>query len=343
MVKIHIIGAGLSGLAAAYFCKKNLPFSVYLYDKGDKKGASFIGAGLVHPFAGPKGLLSQQGFEAFEIAASLIKISKGALIKEASEQGTVCNDIVFSHHLHRVATNGFQRTMFSRWHKRMPHFVRKLDKSVLEQHSYLIPSYPVYEIKCGLSVNMPLYLKGLKIAFENEGGKYVEQWVGGTTCFSKEDIIIYAVGRHLKSFSALNSLDVYFSKGHVLIADTPSAFKNMKPVLGKGYLSMGSSQSIVLGTTYEKTFTTDDPDKDFAIGHILSQMKRFVHLEEALTIREVKAGIRVVNNQYYFPIAKKMANREYVITAMGSRGLLYHAMLGRYIAQLIGSDKDVML
>ena len=331
MAKIHIIGAGLSGLSAAYYCQKELGLPVLLYDKGDKKGASFVGSGLVHPFAGPKGLLSEKGFEAMDASRSLIDIAQQALASHS---------IVLANSLYRVAMNGFQKSMFGRWSRRMPDLVRKLTEDEILAHGSLQEGLPIYEIKCGLSINMPRYLEGLAKAFESAGGTFVKEWIDKEE-FPSEDIVVYATGHHLHHFPQLNSLDTYLSKGQLLVIDKPAGLNIDIPILGKGYVSRGEGDSIVIGATYETPFTTEAIDKAFAISDIMPKIEKFVKLSESIRVRDVRSGIRVINKDYYFPIAKKLSKREYVIGAMGSRGLLYHAMLGKQIADLIASDKGI--
>ena len=54
-----------------------------------------------------------------------------------------------------------------------------------------------------------------------------------------------------------------------------------------------------------------------------------------LTIEGCKAGIRVCRRGDYLPYIEKISKRVYAITAMGSRGLLYHAYYGKQLAEEI--------
>ncbi|MBL4773834.1 MAG: hypothetical protein JKX98_09650, partial [Alcanivoracaceae bacterium] len=127
----------------------------------------------------------------------------------------------------------------------------------------------------------------------------------------------------------------------LLIADMPPAFEKSLPILGKGYLSRGVDDSLVVGTTYENDFSSDEPCEEVAKDKILSKIEQFIELEEPLVIRQVRSAVRCVHNSHYFPIAKKISKREYVIGAMGSRGLLYHGLLGKQIADLIQAEENV--
>ena len=48
-----------------------------------------------------------------------------------------------------------------------------------------------------------------------------------------------------------------------------------------------------------------------------------------------KAALRVIAKGHYFPIASRLKQGLWVLTAMGSRGLLYHGLLGKALAEAI--------
>jgi glycine/D-amino acid oxidase-like deaminating enzyme len=54
-----------------------------------------------------------------------------------------------------------------------------------------------------------------------------------------------------------------------------------------------------------------------------------------MDIEECKAGIRVVNSKHYLPIVGKLSEGLWVMTAMGSRGLLYHAYAAEELSKAI--------
>ncbi|MFS8563307.1 MAG: hypothetical protein LVR00_02840 [Rhabdochlamydiaceae bacterium] len=56
-------------------------------------------------------------------------------------------------------------------------------------------------------------------------------------------------------------------------------------------------------------------------------------LKPSLPVRGVKAGMRVTNPAHYFPIIEKIDERTWVVTALGSRGLLYHAYLAEQLTK----------
>lgn len=328
MAEICVVGGGLAGLAVAYFLQETGAHQVTVYDGGDNKGASYIAAGLMHPFIGSKGLLSEQGLEGMQASRELLEVADKALGGES----------VFKEGLYRVAMNGFQKTMFSRWSRKLPDLVRQLSEEEVECHPHILGGGPVYEIKCGVSVTMPRYLVGLRRAFEALGGSYIKGWVSQSD-IKQRGQVIYAVGRHLDKFSVLGDLNIHMFKGQLLLADKPCDTSLEKAIIGRGYVSESAGQ-IVIGSTYEKGKCDELIDQDFAIADIMPKLATFASLKHPLNICGVRAGVRVVNKDHYFPIAKRVSNREYVITGMGSRGLLYHALIGKQVVDLIAHEKQ---
>lgn len=59
-----------------------------------------------------------------------------------------------------------------------------------------------------------------------------------------------------------------------------------------------------------------------------------------LEVIDCKAALRVVPKGHYFPIAGRVKDNLWVLTGMGSRGLLYHAYLGKFLAEAILTGDD---
>ena len=64
-----------------------------------------------------------------------------------------------------------------------------------------------------------------------------------------------------------------------------------------------------------------------------TSLETAIHLlRPHLPVLGAKAGVRVTNPAHYFPIVEKLDERSWVVTALGSRGLLYHAYLAEQLA-----------
>lgn len=89
------------------------------------------------------------------------------------------------------------------------------------------------------------------------------------------------------------------------------------------------------GATYERTYETEDLDLEVAKEVLLPRLVNFGMQDADVTIEGCKAGIRVCRRGGYLPCIEKISERIYAITAMGSRGLLYHAYFGKQLAEEI--------
>ena len=76
-------------------------------------------------------------------------------------------------------------------------------------------------------------------------------------------------------------------------------------------------------------------------GRIVNKIKReqsyLIKVEDPFMLNQVRpslsrAGIRVTNPAHYFPILEQIDPKTWVVTALGSRGLLYHAYLGKKLS-----------
>lgn len=79
-----IVGAGLAGLAAGYYLKKQGHELTFFDRIGIGGGASGIAAGLFHPYPGKKGLLSKYAEEAYPHTIELLDAAEKALGKKVA-------------------------------------------------------------------------------------------------------------------------------------------------------------------------------------------------------------------------------------------------------------------
>ena len=68
---------------------------------------------------------------------------------------------------------------------------------------------------------------------------------------------------------------------------------------------------------------------------ILNQMCQFFPVCRSFEIKDYLSGMRVVNGVGSYPRMKKLSETLYVITEMGARGPLYHALFGKLLAEEI--------
>ena len=299
--KIAIIGGGLAGLGVAYPLLL-LGANVTLFEKEQVgAGASGVGSGLLHPFVGEKALCNERGVEGVAATKELLEI----VSEELSQK-------VF-------ADNGILRFVVKE--SQQKHFAERAKEFDLEltDEGLFIPD--------GITVFMPLYLRGLLQKCMKLGLQFEKSHVEELSGF---DHVIIAAGSGIFSFGL--DLDVKPVKGQAL--KCRGSFE--RSMIGKGHLAITEEQKVVhLGSTYEHHFANDLPDLEFARENIMRQVESFLPDARSMEILECMAGVRVCRKQGYFPIAKKLNERLSVFTGLGSRGLLYHALLGKELANRV--------
>jgi glycine/D-amino acid oxidase-like deaminating enzyme len=113
-------------------------------------------------------------------------------------------------------------------------------------------------------------------------------------------------------------LKINFVKGQVLTCVLEKPLE--RSISAKRYIALTPDERVChLGATYERDFTDDKPCKEIAIDLLKPETE----------VLDCRAGIRVTNPAHYFPILERIDPKTWVVTALGSRGLLYHAYLGK--------------
>lgn len=175
-------------------------------------------------------------------------------------------------------------------------------------------------IQSGITVFPDLYLQGLWKACQKRGVEFAVQKITAPEELSDFDQIVIAAGAGVKNFPICQSLKINFVKGQVLTCTLDQPLE--RSISAKRYQALTpSSDTYHLGATYEREFKDDQPCKETAIAL----------LQPATTVLDCRAGIRVTNPAHYFPILQQLDPKTWVITALGSRGLLYHAYLGKQL------------
>jgi glycine/D-amino acid oxidase-like deaminating enzyme len=133
----------------------------------------------------------------------------------------------------------------------------------------------------------------------------------------------------------VSGLPVSIIKGQVIICERSELLPECS-VVSKGYVAfLKQSHNCYVGSTYEREVVNEIPDLEFARRDLFPKIEKFFPAVHDLNIVECKAALRVMRRGHYFPILTKQQDRVWILTAMGSRGLLYHAMLGKVLARAV--------
>ncbi len=179
-------------------------------------------------------------------------------------------------------------------------------------------------IKSGVTVFPELYLEGLWRACQKRGAKLIHQKIKTLNELRDFDSVVLAAGAGIRQFPQCQSLKINFVKGQVLTCKLNAPLE--RSISAKKYQAITATPDLChWGATYERDFTDDKPCLETAIN-LLQPEGEVIHC---------RAGIRVTNPAHYFPIIEQLLPNTWVITALGSRGLLYHGYLGSQIAKLL--------
>lgn len=313
-MKIAIIGAGFSGVATAYKLLLR-GHAVTLYDmNGIGGGASGIAAGLMHPFAGRTARLNWRGHEGMKATNELLAVASDALgIAVADSTGII-----------RVALSDEQLKLF----KECSDSNTQVDwqtNEMMQGRVEGIASAPGIFIHSAVTVNCPLYLQGLWKTCEKLKGKFEQKRIEDLTSIDAERVII-TTGAH----RGLHSVPLTQVKGQLLEYDYTKQLPYS--IISQGYI-VTKFGSCLAGSTFEKSFTSQEPDIEVARAELEPKIFSLYPPLAKAKIIGCRSGLRA-SCQGHLPVIKQTDERTWVLTGMGSKGLLYHALFADELCKL---------
>lgn len=309
MRRIAIVGAGFAGMSAAWHLSASGRCAVTVFDsKGIGGGASGIAAGLLHPYPGEQGRRSFMASEAMRAAKHLLQVAQA---KSA---------------LPLALENGILRFTLTE------HFD---DVEPQADGSFLIRS--------GMTVFCKRYLHALWLAAQELGAQLVQRHIETVEELSSFDHVILAAGAGIFSFSEAEGLRLERLKGQILTAKVPDGIIfPPQNLVGKGYIAHTEEDRIFhLGSTYERGAFDERADMEKAKEELLPKATILHSSAPSFEIIDCKAAFRVMRIGHYYPCLARLRDTIWVCTALGSRGLLYHGLLGELLREAILNDADV--
>lgn len=329
---IAIIGAGFCGLAVAWHLLQHKPtfphLKIHLIDaKNIGQGTSGMAAGLLHPYSGAHSKLNRMGHEGFQETLKLLHLSSQTL-----GQSVTAQDIGIL----RLALSEEQILDFTACAQRYPHDTEWLNAEKCQMIAPGCAHAPGLWIKQGLTVYSALYLQGLWQACAQQGVHFEQRRISSlkeTDCF---DITIVTAGAESKRLPELSSLPVNTIKGQLLEMTWPVDIPLLKCALNSHvYITMTETHtSCFVGATYERNSLDDAVHLEATMQTILPKAYSLFPPLERAQILNCHAGFRAITPQH-LPLIKRLSSKQWVLTGMGSKGLLYHALFAKKLVQQI--------
>jgi glycine/D-amino acid oxidase-like deaminating enzyme len=306
-VKIAIIGAGLAGLSVAYHSSQHSIAATLFDPKGIGGGSSGVSTGLLHPFSGRRALLSWNGIEGMQATKELIDVATQSLGRPVAEASGIF----------RPALTPQQRADFT---------LRGMqgEGAVWQENSDFGPGL---WIPGGITLYSRLYLQGLWLACQRGGARLVEERVDSLDALADFDSIIITAGYESLKFAPHLPLTV--TKGQTLLC----RWKERLPfsLVSQGHISLTEDPTLCqIGSTYEHEFSSPEPDPR-CIPELLEKAAKLYPPAREFEVVEVRAGARISQPKGYRPTSEKIGPKTWVFTGLGSKGLLYHALLGKFL------------
>lgn len=183
-------------------------------------------------------------------------------------------------------------------------------------------------IESGITLFMERYLLGLFTFLE---GEIIQREVTINDKFDAFDLVILAMGSGFAQFGI--SLPVDFIKGQILTVASKRIWERSE--IGGGHISPMGNGNYQIGSTYEHNYENEFPELEKTVNYLDQKIKTFLPPIDTFQVISCKAGVRVAVKGSYLPWIEKIGEKTLVFTGLGSRGLLYHGLYGRHLANLV--------
>lgn len=329
---ITIVGAGFCGLATVWHLLNQQPalpsLKIRLIDSiGIGGGTSGVAAGLLHPYVGAHAKLNWMGPEGVQETLNLLQVASEALGRPVYTHGKG---------ILRLALTPQQREDYKRC---ADIHASDVDWLTSEQCQTLVPGIaeaPGLWIKNGLTVHSFSYLQGLWKACEKRGVLFEQKSIHSLKDVENTDLLILTTGAATRTIPELSHLALRTIKGQVIELAWPAHIPPLPCALNsQAYILMSESQQTCLvGATYERSYLDESVQPQLAIADIMPKACAILPFLQELPLINCYAGARAVTPQRH-PLIHSLSPTQWLLTGMGSKGLLYHALMAKELIKRI--------
>lgn len=327
-MKIAIAGAGFAGLSVAWHlahhAKKACRITVFDPTEGFGS-ASSAAAGLMHPFSGKKGKLAKWGREAFQESCRLFNE-----VKPYQKE-----NFILHRGMIRLAMNKEQEEDYKRSLSDHPS-LRWFEKEEAQSYFPLLAPLSGLFVEEALAIDSVLYLDALKEGLKRKGVLFIDRKIESVQDFAGFDAAVAACGFETPLLIADRNIPFRYLKGQGMEFELPDGVEPFECAInGDLYAVMlKGSRRFFLGATFERG--NSDPRAD----PIVAEEKIYPKIQEMMPALAKRRPVRIrshvrLTTSSHFPVYERVEGNLWVFSGLGSKGLLYHALLGKKIASEI--------
>ncbi len=323
MKHIAILGAGFAGLACAYFLslKQKPNAKITVFDPLHLgKGTSGIAAGLLHAYTGAHAHPNRFAREGLQETLALLTKAQ-----EVSPTSFFWKTGIF-----RPPRSPIQEKTFR---QRAQKF---------SDVDWCMPKYAQEEglwIQQGYVVDCPTYIKSLALLCQQQGVHFVQQKIDAESSLDAFDCVIGALGEATPSFPPFAHLPLKRTKGQLLIWEN-SPLSLPFPINAEKYLlQIPQTTTFVGGATFEHEFSSIAPDIEQAKRLLLPSLSPLLPPLAEKSPSSCRTGVRLSTHNHT-PLVGHVKGKYWVLTAFGSKGLLYHALFAKKLMHAMDDFVD---
>lgn len=341
-MRVAILGAGFAGLATTWYLLYHTQggVTIDLYDPiAIGSGVSGISSGLLHPFAGKHAKKARDAEDKINAVHRLIQEAAAGAKKP----------LVISKGILRPAVTAQQIEDFKKCASLYPEetvwWNKELSEEKVKGLVFKDQACGSIFIKHGLTIDVPSYLQGLWQSCALLGCQYHQTSILTEKDLKHYDRIVFAVGYAAKGFKPLDHLPIELVKGQVLNIKWPQDLPPLPySLVSEGHLVMSADRkSCIAGSTYERNFSSNQPDLQTAFPEIQRKIAPFFPAINEAEIISCHAGVRAASQKNHLPIVGKLSDKFWYAAGLGSKGLLYHGWIGDALARaLITNNPDAI-
>jgi glycine/D-amino acid oxidase-like deaminating enzyme len=337
-MRIAVLGAGFAGLATTWHLLNYTQGSttIDLFDPEPVgSGASGLSSGLLHAYSGKHAKKSWEADRCLKETHRLITVASQA----------VRQPLVLSKGILRPALLEEQIADFencSKTHADTQWWDKKRCESTIDGLTLPSQGGGLF-IPDGLTIDAKKYLLGLWQACALLGTQLYSEALIRPSDLDRYDRILVAIGPLSTRFPPLKDLPITPVKGQMLELKWPTHVPPLPhSLISQKYLVMGPDYTTCfVGATFEHYFDSLNADLKKAKQEILPHILSFFPALNEAEVIGCRTGCRAsTSGDRHLPLVGKVSDKIYFFAGLGSKGLLYHAWLGKRVARAILSSQE---